>query len=249
MSTTTTAGPLTDAQLAQFRTEGYLVVPDILTPAEADHFIRNSAVTPEQNNLGGFLRRHVCHPEFARIAKHPRAVAMVRQILGGSPRIVQSMYLDKMPGARGIPLHQDNSYLPNDPPTLMACWIALTDTDGDNGGFCVVPRSHTKGVLGSHPKVTDSEGEGMDLPYTLRDRQGKEWKVMMHRFEVDNLKDSDIVRLKIPRGSGVLFNGFMIHGSFANHTPDRPRLAFTTHYVHPDTWVFRTDVQETVPAE
>jgi ectoine hydroxylase-related dioxygenase (phytanoyl-CoA dioxygenase family) len=46
----------------------------------------------------------------------------------------------------------------------------------------------------------------------------------------------------------VFFTGLTIHGSYANRSPDRARRAFATHYVAEGTWVFRTDVQQTVPA-
>lgn len=243
------ASPLTPSHLAQYHRDGYFIIPNLLTADECDQFLTHAAVTEAQNQQGGFLRRHVCHPEYQRIAHHPRALSYVRQILAGRPMIVQSMYLDKMPGGRGIPLHQDAHYLPNDPPSLMACWIALTDTDGDNGGFCVVPGTHRAGLLNAHNKATDKDGEGLEMPHTMRDRAGKEWKVTLVRFEVDHLRDADIRRLTVPRGSAVIFDGLVVHGSFGNHSKDRPRLAFTTHYVRQGTWLFRTDVQELVPAE
>ena len=37
------------------------------------------------------------------------------------------------------------------------------------------------------------------------------------------------------------------HGSYANESQDSERLAFATHYVREDTWIYRRDIQETVP--
>lgn len=64
-----------------------------------------------------------------------------------------------------------------------------------------------------------------------------------------NLDPQSIVRLTVPKGSGVFFIGMTIHGSFANRSSDRPRRAFATHYVKDGTWVCRCDVQETVAVE
>jgi ectoine hydroxylase-related dioxygenase (phytanoyl-CoA dioxygenase family) len=50
------------------------------------------------------------------------------------------MYLNKtQENNLGIALHQDTHYIPNTPNTLLACWIALSDTDETNGGLFVVP--------------------------------------------------------------------------------------------------------------
>jgi ectoine hydroxylase-related dioxygenase (phytanoyl-CoA dioxygenase family) len=51
----------------------------------------------------------------------------------------------------------------------------------------------------------------------------------------------------VAKGSAVFFTGLTVHGSYANHTPNRPRRAFATHYVGEETWLYRCDVQETEP--
>ena len=70
----------------------------------------------------------------------------------------------------------------------------------------------------------------------------------MHSHEVDGLDPSEIVFLAVPRGGGVFFTSMTVHGSFANRSSDRKRFAFATHYVKEQTWVYRRDIQETVPA-
>lgn len=118
---------LTDAQVARFHDEGYLVVPDLLTADEACAFVRHQA-DPEAESLRQGLRTHLSDPFWRRLAHHPNVAGVARQILGGRPRIVQTMYMAKEPagpdeelGGAGISLHQDSHYLPNEPDTLMAC--------------------------------------------------------------------------------------------------------------------------------
>ncbi len=150
-------------------------------------------------------------------------------------------------GGTGIALHQDTHYLRNEPNTLMACWIALSDTDPDNGGLCVVPSSNHKGLY-DFTKVRD-EGEhtSWEKPYPMRDRDGKEWEELMHSFDILGVEEDEIEQLTVAKGSAVFFTGLTVHGSYANHTPDRPRRAFATHYVGEETWLYRCDVQETEP--
>jgi ectoine hydroxylase-related dioxygenase (phytanoyl-CoA dioxygenase family) len=244
----TTHSLLTSEQLDRFKRDGYLVVPDLLTDTEIVAFLK-SLDQPHPAGWGG-LRTHLIDPQFRYLAHHPKITGMIQQLVDGPARIVQSMSLDKPPKlGKGIALHQDIHYLPNDPNTLTACWLALSDTDGDNGGLCVVPGSHTSGRLDTHRAENSKEHDSFEAEYPMRDRDGREWSEKMFRFEIDGLDLDKVVRLSVPRGAGVFFTGLTIHGSFGNHSPDRPRRAFATHYVREGTWLFRKDVQETVPVE
>ena len=239
---------LTRQQVEEYRDAGYLVVPDLLTEGEIEAFLdHNRRPRPQEWQLG--LRTHTADPQWRSLATHPRVLAVVRQLLGGPPMIVQTMFLDKpASGGRGIALHQDSYYLPNEPNTLMACWVALTDTDGENGGLCVVPGSHREGLQQPHVNRDQEEHVTWETDHTMRDRDGKEWKQTLVAAQLDVDPDR-IVRLTVPRGGGVFFTGKTIHGSFSNRSSDRPRPAFATHYVREGTWLFRTDVQELTAGE
>jgi len=246
MPTTCTPTLLSQAQVAQYQADGYLVVPDLLTEAEVSTFLAEQAKPkPKEWQLG--LRCHLADPQYKYLAHHPRITGMVRQLLKGQPRIVQTMFLNKAAaGGQGIALHQDSHYLPNEPLTLMACWVAMTDTDPDNGGLCIVPGSHTRGLW---PAIKNSNPEQViwEREQEMRTRDGREYKQLIYSFHVAELPPEKIVHLTVPRGAGVFFTGLTVHGSFANKSAARPRPVFATHYVHEDTWVLRCDVQETTP--
>ncbi|MCX5659215.1 MAG: phytanoyl-CoA dioxygenase family protein [Planctomycetota bacterium] len=248
MTTAVFAPPrvLTEQQVQQFRTDGYVVVPNLLTSDEIDNFVAQQAKPkPAEWNLG--LQSHKADPNWKYVSNHPRVAGGAAQLLGGRPFIVQSMFLNKAAGGQGIALHQDTHYLPSEPNTLMACWLALTDTDGDNGGLCIVPGSQRDGL---HP-TRKNEGKdhvSWEVDYDMRDRDGREYKQKMYSFEITDLDMSKVVKLTVPRGAGVYFTGMTIHGSFANQSPTRLRSAFAVHYVREGTWLLRRDVQETVPA-
>jgi ectoine hydroxylase-related dioxygenase (phytanoyl-CoA dioxygenase family) len=55
--------------------------------------------------------------------------------------------------------------------------------------------------------------------------------------------------LEVPRGGAVFFTSLTIHGSFANRSATRDRLAWAVHYVKDGTWVLRADVQDTVSVQ
>ena len=112
--------------------------------------------------------------------------------------IVQTMYLEKQParggevGGAGVALHQDLHYLPCEPETLMACWIALSDADAENGGLCVVPGSHRHGLYSTHKNPNAQEHDAWEIEYLMRDRAGNEWTQRMYSFEIDGLNHDDV---------------------------------------------------------
>lgn len=243
---------LSEEQIKQYHEDGYLVVPDILTQDEVDTFLTHEG-DPNTPALRNGLLTHLTDTEWTYLANHPNVAGAAGQILKGMPRIVQTMYLAKSPakqgedlGGAGVSLHQDTHYLPNEPNTLMACWIALSDTDPDNGGLCIVPGSH-KGTLRETEFNKSPEHASWQTEHTMRAPDGREWNETLYSFNVLGVKDEDLMKLSVPRGSGVFFTSLTVHGSYANRSHDRQRLAFAVHYVKEGTWVYRTDVQDTTP--
>lgn len=244
---------LTSAQIEHYRRDGYVVVPDLLAGDEIDRFVAYEAEA-KPDGWRHNLRHHVEDEVWRSLARHPRIAGGAAQLLGGTPMIVQTMYLEKQPagddgvGGRGVALHQDVHYLPCEPETLMACWVAMSDTNPENGGLCVVPGSHRGGLYSTHKTADADEHDAWEIDYLMGDRTGREWTQRMYSFEIDGLRREDVVALTVPKGAGVFFAGRTIHGSFANHSRARVRRAWAVHFVNAGTWVFRADVQELTPA-
>lgn len=245
---------LTDEQVRKYWEEGYLIVPDLLTEAEIDSFVAYEH-EPKPEGWRENLRHHADDKLWAQIAKKETVVGIVQQLMDSPPMIVQSMYMEKKPageaavGGSGVALHQDLHYLPCEPDGLMACWIAMSDTDAENGGLCVVPGSNQHGDLfETHKNDNVVDHDSWEFEYDMKDRDGKTWKQKMYSFDIPGVEDMELLRLTVPKGAGVFFTGKTIHGSYGNRSKDRYRRAFATHYVPEGTWLFRCDVQELVPA-
>jgi phytanoyl-CoA hydroxylase len=239
---------LSPKQLERYQTEGYLVIPKLLTAQEVDAFLAHES-TPKPAEWQKGLLSHTADPQWKYLAHHPRIAGIAEQLLRGRPMIVQTMYLNKPPsGGKGIALHQDTRYIRNEPNTLMACWLAMDDTDESNGGLCVVPGSHRRGLRDTHLPKREDEHTVWEKPYAMRDPNGVEWSEEFYSFEVANLTPDEIAKLTVPRGGGVFFTGMTIHGSFANRSEARTRRAFAVHYIKDGTWIYRQDIQEVIPA-
>lgn len=238
---------LTSAEIGRYREEGFVVVPGLLSPGDVDAFVTYEAA--QDPACRDRLDNHRNDTRWRGVATNPSIARGARQILSAEPMIVQTMYLEKYPAAegKGTALHQDCHYLPNEPNTLMACWLAMSDTDGENGGLCVVPRSHRRGLSATHKATNAEDHQVWESEHLMRDPAGKEWKQLFYSFEIDGLDRSSVLNLEVPKGAGVFFNGMTIHGSYGNRSAGRVRRAFATHFVARGTWVYRCDVQDLFP--
>ncbi len=237
---------LSDAQLLAYQEQGYLVVPDLLSESEVATFLDQDR---QYDKRPSGLQNHQTELPYTTIARHPNIVGKIRQMIGGNPRIVQTMYMAKPPeGGTGVALHQDTQYIRNEPNTLMACWIALGPTGPANGGLVVVPGSHKQGLLDAGRVRQSDQHADWEKDYEMCGPDGERWTQSMTSHDIHTMGPDDVEYLEVDPGGGVFFSSLTVHGSYANQTTDQPRLAFATHYVREDTWVYRADLQDLVSA-
>jgi phytanoyl-CoA hydroxylase len=82
----------------------------------------------------------------------PLFQALAHDLIGPDVRLYWDQAVYKQPGAREpFPWHQDNGYTFVEPQQYLTCWIALTDTDENNGCPWIVPGLHRGGTLAHSP--------------------------------------------------------------------------------------------------
>ncbi|OAS19054.1 phytanoyl-CoA dioxygenase family protein [Paenibacillus oryzisoli] len=141
------------------------------------------------------------------IAEHPAIIAIVQDILGETPRLVQDMALLKPPHGGGEkPWHQDMAYgnLAYEKP-VVGVWIALDEAALDNGCMHVIPGSHA---------------DGATPHYAIRD-----WQLCDSHVQVER----DVAVPLLPGGI-LLFHGLLKHGTPYNLSTKK-RRALQFHYV------------------
>ena len=221
-------------QVESYQRDGYLVVRGVIPVEEAiawrDHFMELHAAGPVEGyftpipleETGGDLLRaypRMLHPhKWDETCKEytldGRLHAILRELLGEEPLAAQSMLYFKPPGARGQALHQDDYYLKTQPRPCLAAWMALDETDAQNGGLSVVPGSHNLPVLCPHPA-------DLRTSFTIE--------------EVDVPEELAPAPIELGIGDVLFFNGSVIHGSGPNTSTDRFRRSFICHYVASST--------------
>jgi len=229
MTTTATLIDLTEAELAQYRDEGFLIVRGLFPAEEVEllqaHFMALHANPPrphyehkswtEANGDPLLVYPRIMHPHrFDEVGKRylldPRVWHVLRQLLGSEPIATQSMFYFKPAGARGQALHQDNFYLLVRPGTCIAAWTALDVCDQGNGGLMVVPNTQHLEV-----KCPDQA----DLQESF-----------VNQFVAPPPGCTPVAADMAP-GDVLFFNGNVIHGSTPNRSKDRFRRSFICHYM------------------
>ena len=212
-------------QLASFDRDGYLFFPGLFSPAEMQ---KMSAAVPElysrrepynvrekdrdavRTNFAG----HLVSEPFARLARHPRMVEPVQDLLGEELYMHQFKINGKMAFEGDVwQWHQDYGTWMNDDqmPTERAMNVAifLDDVNEFNGPLMFIPGSHKKGVVDAKHDLTTTSYPlwtvDHDLIAQLVQRAGG--------------KQGGIVSPKGPAGSMILFHSCLLHASSSNLSP------------------------------
>jgi len=217
-----------NAQIAAYHRDGYFVAKHLFSSGETDryrrHFMALRAAGSYPGDFDGvdltsndplkrfprMINMHRWDPLSLRWLLDDRLRKALTCLLGIEPFAAQSMLYFKPPGSRGQALHQDQFYVRAFPGTCMAAWLALDDTDEENGCMQIV--SHTSDLPLLCPKEADKRTSFTNVTVPVPESKRTD-PIIMHAGDV------------------LFFNGSVIHGSFPNRTADRFRRALIGHYV------------------
>lgn len=228
------------SELAErFVADGFVVVEDLVSPAELAAIINDAAKfargeyrvlnlpelpvdASDDEALQQILAIHHPHwvSELARaMIVHQGIVDVLQQITGahlphwdGSVKCCQSILFVKGPGMPGQAWHQDERYIPTRDRSLVGAWIALDDATIENGCLWVVPGSHRNGYFWPTRDHGDSyEYDPSDQAYGFDESEG--------------------IPVEVKAGSVVFFNGYTLHRSLRNRTQGY-RRALVNHYLN-----------------
>lgn len=205
----------TEEQKKYFESNGYLIIPRILSEEKVDALARLTMLIAEQENSEGVAYRYGVGNKLQRIynliSKHPHFIELlelpvVTEILEHYFRAshlhhkyVLSSFLANIiyPGGERDKLHVDSAV--RDPlppwPVRLNVNFALTDFTEDNGATLCVPGSHKL----------------LSIP------------------DPDNVNESLLKKLVAPKGSLIVWTGHIWHQSGANNT-EAPRFSLNAGF-------------------
>jgi len=151
-------------------------------------------------------------PEFQDLAKEPKILDKLEEVLGGNISLYENSLVYKPKGKRNaVPWHQDFISRPKEPLKYIG-WIALDDVRIENGAMKVIPGSHKFGFL----KWFRVKGE------THHDR-----------IDLSQLDESKAVYVELDAGDVLIFNQLVVHSSDECDS-DKQRRAYRISYAGMD---------------
>jgi len=196
-------------ELEQLHEEGYVVLPEVLSPdalarvrEQLDPYLQGEY--PGRNDFEGLRSERVYAlldkaPAIGELVGHPRTLGLIDQLLQPNYLLSACLAILLHPGETAQAWHYDDAFVtlpkPRDWYSVSTIW-AIDDFTADNGATEVLPGSH----------------RWDDRP-------------------VSDDRDDRVV-LEMPAGSVVVFLGTTVHRGGANRSGGR-RLAVTPQYCAP----------------
>lgn len=212
---------LSQQQIETFRADGVLPlgrVIDEATVADAREHLEALRARDLMDCPGGdkalktfrLLNASAVDDWFLKIVTCDAVLDAAESILGPNVQYYQDNVFYK-PARNGdeSAWHQDNVWWRADPPNMLTIWIALDDTDVENGAVHYVPGSHA-GLIEPTMVVNDANG----MTYKL-----------LAPEQVDKTK---AVSFNVPAGHAVMHHCLTVHGAPPNSS-DRLRRGYTVH--------------------
>ena len=226
----------------KFKELGYYLEKNLFHKGETkeikEHFMKCRVEGPKPGDVGGdehkgsndplnkyprFINMHKWDKIAANLINDKRLFENAKLLINDEIILYQTMLYFKPPGARGQGLHQDHQYIREYP--LIGVWLALDDSDKENGQMMVIPKSNKLGL---------QEVEETDMTKSFTTGQS----VIP--------KNSNIIGIDMKCGDVLFFDGFLIHGSYLNTSKTRFRRAFITHYYSKNYGVIPMDLSKSM---
>jgi len=227
---------VTPEQVERYRTDGLLVIDDVLSGDQIEHgrriveaFTERSRDVPSSNDVYDLEPGHSAAQPMIRRLKSParldpffdqliRSTPIVERLeglIGQSVRMLGSkLNMKAADGGSPVEWHQDFAFHPHTNDDVLALGVYFDDATLDNGCMLMVPGSHRGGVLNHHQ---DGVFVGAISPT---------------RGETDL---SRAVSVQVKAGGISIHHGHMLHASAPNHSA-RPRRLLLYDLAGVDAW-------------
>ena len=208
---------LTNKEKQQYSEQGYVKNLPVFSNNGAlelqELFEELSSRLPSEVDINKTNMWHKASKKFHDLCRTPEILDYVEDILG--PNFVQwgGQFFHKEPKSGSVvPWHQDAQYWPLKPANAVTVWLAVYDTDKENGAMKVVSGSHKKGSNGFKHHTNNAS-------HLVLDQEVSE----------DQIDQDNIVYMDLKAGEISLHNDALLHGSDPNNS-DRRRCGITMRF-------------------
>ena len=167
----------------------------------------------------GLQSRHFDEEFIWRLAADARLLDVMEQAMGEDILLLATHFFCKYPAGdeeHFVAWHQDVTYWGLEPPLAHTAWIAIDDSDAENGCMRVIPGSHKSGIV-THG-TSEREGNLLSINQEIPDEL------------VDTGRAID---LELSAGQTSVHHGQLFHASMPN-TSNRRRCGLTVRFIPPE---------------
>ena len=201
---------LNSNQLKQYNEEGYVAPLDVLTKEEAltakNEIELIEKEMPNEIDKSGRYNVHLISPKLDAIVHNSKILDAVESIIGKNILVCSTTLFIKNPKQEEfVSYHQDAKYIGLEPHNWVTAWIAITDSNNENGCMRMWPKSHIK----------------------LKDHNQKfnEGNLLTRGQTVEEVPENEIKSVELKAGQMSLHHPRIVHGSGINKSNDR-RIGF-----------------------
>jgi len=202
---------LSSNQLKQYDNEGFVSPINIFSKDKAKE-IRNEIELienemPEELKNSGRYNAHLISPLLDEVTHNSNILDAVQSLIGENILVCGTTLFIKNPNEKGfVSYHQDAKYIGLEPHNWVTAWVAITDSNENNGCMRMWSGSH-KDNLKDHDQKFD-EGNLLTRGQTVK-----------------NVPKEDTTPLVLDAGQMSLHHPKVVHGSELNKSNDR-RIGF-----------------------
>jgi len=201
---------LSSNQLKQYNDQGYISPIEVLSKTEAlgarEEIELIEKKMPNEIDKSGRYNVHLISPKLDSIVHNSRILDAVESIIGKNILVCSTTLFIKNPNEKGfVSYHQDAKYIGLEPHNWVTAWVALTDSNENNGCMRMWPRSHLN----------------------IKDHNEKfnEGNLLTRGQTVENVPENEIKSIELNAGQMSLHHPRIVHGSGINKSHDR-RIGF-----------------------
>ena len=202
---------LSSNQLKQYEDDGFVSPINIFSKEKAKE-IRNEIELienemPEELEKSGRYNAHLISPLLDEVTHNSKILDAVESLIGENILVCGTTLFIKNPNEKGfVSYHQDAKYIGLEPHNWVTAWVAITDSNENNGCMRMWSGSH-KDNLKEH------------------DQKFNEGNLLTRGQTVKNVPHEETTSLVLNAGQMSLHHPKIVHGSGLNKSDDR-RIGF-----------------------